>query len=99
MGRGPEAGPVPLELRPSGMSNTEPYPFCHSGRSRGTARRVRGASFGPIAPAQKLQGDRPRNTKYPRLRASGGARSLHFGRDDGKGVSTRYYYLRNKTLV
>ncbi len=30
-------------------------------------------------------GNGPRNTKHPRLRAAGGARSLHFGRDDGKG--------------
>ncbi len=52
-----------------------------------------------MALAQKLQRDRPRNTKHPRLRAADGTRSLHFGRDDGKVASARYYYLRDTTLV
>ncbi len=90
----PSPGPLPASGHQKAsvpflsMSNTEPLPFRHPERSRGIAPRLRGASS-DLALAQKLQRERPRNTKHPRLRAADGARSLHYGRDDGKSASAR----------
>ncbi len=52
-----------------------------------------------MALAQKLQRDRMRNSKYQRLRAPDGARSLHSGRDDGKGRLSLLLFARHNTRM
>ena len=66
------------------MSNTESWAVLSSRAKSRDRVRSSGRIVGLTALTQKLQWDRSSTAKHPRPRATDGARSLRFSRDDGK---------------